>query len=985
MYPSSSVRRCRHWWSVGLLLVSACGGGGDPPPSGPGPTTITGLTLSTSAVSLTGVGSETTVSVTPTPASATGAIDLRSENPGVATVSVSGRTATVRAVAGGTTRLVASAGAIEAAATITVTPIARTVVITPPVGGTSIVVGQSVSLAATVTGDAGAPTTVTWSSSAPNIAAVSAAGVVSAIAPGTATISAAATSNAAATATLAFTVTPAPTVQQVTVSPGQDTLIVGGSRTFTATVTADQGLPTTVTWRSSTPAVATIDGTGRVTAASIGATTITAVSTADTTKRATALLTVRALRVTAVTVSAPAELTVGDTTRAQTTVTGDPGVSQAVTWTSSNTSIATVGANTGLITAVAPGSTTIRATSVASPAVSGTRAVQVRESPGALTWQTTGLGFPAGSPTTQRLRVWSLNQNLAFAVGDSGSLFRLASNGSTRLGESEIRRIDMSDEGLRPAIGGSSATEIVMAGPGGRLVRWNGTQMQALSTSGSDFVAVSGYGTGSAIAVGMNGRIMRVRNGVATTENSGTAMNLRAVDARSDNLAVAAGATGSSTSPTVFVNSGGASWSPLPQVRPFGRVGGVAVRAANDIYVSLEGADVDRFASLYHWNGTAWSRVLPLTPLPTELTRCPNNDLVVGSDGVPWRGVNGTFTRLGISDWDIHPELNTYSCDADGTVRAGGALGFSARMTPGAVQIESFALPLTSVSVVSPTRAFAAGLYGSLWSFNGTQWSLAGDRILSENAAGVVHATASEVWLTRDVPFALCSQWTLNRLLPNGTFETLNVGAQSGIATGLYTSGSTFAVVASASAATCGGSGPRTSHIVNGVRTDIVVPALLPNSARFAVHGVGTTTLFLTEGSGGSGQLRRFSNGTWDAVGSRVNFEPTSVWVSSASLVYAVGTNGGVLSYDGTTVRTLDTGLPALAGVTLVGVWGTSPTDVHVCAANGAAARYDGSRWTLETPAAPAGTPAINACHGATGIGLQVGNLASVRRGLASP
>ncbi len=969
-------------WVAVILVMAACGGGGDPGPSEPGVVAIASLSLSSSTVALTGVGSETTVSVAPSPANATGAIALRSDNPAVASVTVSGRTATIRAVAGGSTRLVATAGAVEASATIVVTPIARTVLIAPPAGGTSLTVGQTAALISTVTGDPGAATTVSWSSSATSIASISPDGVVSALAPGTVTITATATSNGAATATLQLTIVAAPVVQQVAVTPAQDTLIVGGSRTFVATVTADAALPRTVTWRSSSPAVATIDATGRASAVSIGVTTITAVATADTTKRATAQLTVRALRVTGMAVNAPAELTVGDTARAQPVVTGDPGVNQQVTWASSNAAVATVASGTGLITAVAPGSITITATSVASPAVSASRAVLVRESPGALTWQTTGLGLPAGSPTTQRLRVWSLNQNLAFAVGDSGSLFRLTPTGSTRLGESEIRRVDMTFEGLRPAIGGSSASEIVLAGPGGRLVRWDGAQMQVLSTGGADFTAVAGYGNGSAIAVGSSGRIVRVRNGMATSENSGTAMNLRAVDVRSDNLAVAAGSSGASTSPTVFVNSGGASWSPLPQVRPFGTVGGVAVRAANDIYVALENADVDRFASLYRWNGSAWSRVLPLTPLPTELTRCPNDDLIVGSDGAPWRGVNNTFTRLGVNSWDIHPELNTYSCDVDGTVRVGGAFGFSARMSPGAIQIESFGLPLTSVSVVSPTRAFAAGHYGSLWSFNGTQWSLVGNNILTENESGAVHATATDVWLTRDVSFAVCPQWTLHRLLANGSFETFgSLGVQSGTATGLYTSGSSFAVVASASAASCGGSGPRTSHIVNGARTDVTVPALLPNSARLAVHGIGTSTLFLTEGSGGSGQLRRFVNGAWEAVGARINFEPTSLWVASASLVFAAGSNGGVLSYDGTTVQTLTTGLSALTGVTLVGVWGTSPTDIHVCGANGAAARYDGVRWTLESGPSVSGSTQINACHGAAGIGVQVGTLGTVRRG----
>jgi uncharacterized protein YjdB len=797
-------------------------------------------------------------------------------------------------------------------------------------------------------------------------------------------VSAAATSNPSATASLPLTVVAAPAVQSVSLSPTLDTLLAGGTQQFTATVVADNGVVRTVTWRSSAPAVASIDATGRVTALTVGSTTITAVSAADTTKRATAQLVVRAPRVTAITVPTIPELTVGDTVRAAATVTGDVVVNQAVTWTSSNPTVATVAPGTGLVTAVSPGTSSITATSVATPSVSGSRTVQVREAPGALSWQTTGLGLPAGSPTTQRLRVWSMNSQLAFAVGDSGTLFRITPTGSTRLGESGIQRTDPSYEGLRPAIGGSSATEVVMAGPGGRLVRWDGAQMQVLSTGGADFAAVSGYGTGSAIAVGSSGRIMRVRNGAATDENSGTALVLRAVDARSDVLAAAAGNVSGSTSPTVLLHNG-SSWSALPPVRPNGIVRGVALVATNDVYVALEGADVDRFASLYRWNGTTWARVLPLTPLPTELTRCPNGDIVIGSDGVPFRGRSGVFTRFGSGDWDIHPELNTYSCDVDDGVRIGGGRGFAARLTAGAAQIESWALSLSSVSVVSPTRAFAVGEYASLWAWNGTRWALATTRIYTETSTTVMNADGTDVWMARNESSGACGAWTLQRLRTDGTLEGFaGLSFQSGVATGLYSAGSTYAVVGLTSAAACGGAGLRTTIYNNGTRTDLSVPALLPNSARLAVHGIGTATLYLTEASGGSGQLLRLVGGAWQTVGARVNFEPTSVWVGSASLVYAVGSNGGVLHYDGTTVRTVSTGLPALTATNLVGVWGTAPNDIHVCGANGAVGRFDGTRWVLESPPAALGAASISACRGAAGIGVQAGTKASVRMGVGA-
>jgi uncharacterized protein YjdB len=70
-------------------------------------------------------------------------------------------------------------------------------------------------------------------------------------------------------------------------------------------------------------------------------------------------------QVTGVTVTPlQAELTVGQTITLVATVNGDAGITnRTVTWSSNNTSIATVNPTTGLVTAVAAGQTTIVARS----------------------------------------------------------------------------------------------------------------------------------------------------------------------------------------------------------------------------------------------------------------------------------------------------------------------------------------------------------------------------------------------------------------------------------------------------------------------------------------------------------------------------------------------------------------------------------------------------------------------------------------------
>ncbi len=74
---------------------------------------------------------------------------------------------------------------------------------------------------------------------------------------------------------------PAPGVTSVTVAPSAATVAVGQSVVFAASVIADNGVSTAVTWTSSNPLIATVNGTGQVTGVSAGTTTIIATSSAD--------------------------------------------------------------------------------------------------------------------------------------------------------------------------------------------------------------------------------------------------------------------------------------------------------------------------------------------------------------------------------------------------------------------------------------------------------------------------------------------------------------------------------------------------------------------------------------------------------------------------------------------------------------------------------------------------------------------------------
>lgn len=171
-------------------------------------------------------------------------------------------------------------------------------------------------------------------------------------------------------------------VDSVTISgaPAAGQIEVGATIDLDVTVDASGGASTAATWTSSAPSVATVDGDGVVTGVAVGSATITATSSFDGSKSDTVSLQVVAAGSGAVTTVdvTPAAVSVnaGDTVQLSVVVNGNAGVSQVVTWTSVDGTIATVDAD-GLVTGVATGTTTVTATSAADPSKSGTATITV--------------------------------------------------------------------------------------------------------------------------------------------------------------------------------------------------------------------------------------------------------------------------------------------------------------------------------------------------------------------------------------------------------------------------------------------------------------------------------------------------------------------------------------------------------------------------------------------------------------------------------
>lgn len=152
-------------------------------------------------------------------------------------------------------------------------------------------------------------------------------------------------------------------VTGITLSPATATLSVGGTQQLTPTVAPANATNKTVSYSSNNTGIATVNGSGLVTAIASGSATIT-VTTQDGNKIATAVITVNSSNVAVTSVSlspATATLSIGATQQLTPTVLPNNASNKSVSYASNNTGVATVN-SAGLVTAIANGTATITVT-----------------------------------------------------------------------------------------------------------------------------------------------------------------------------------------------------------------------------------------------------------------------------------------------------------------------------------------------------------------------------------------------------------------------------------------------------------------------------------------------------------------------------------------------------------------------------------------------------------------------------------------------
>ncbi len=341
-------------------------------------------------------------------------VTWESEDDSVATVDTNGN---VKAMGVGSTTVTATADGVSDTCDITVNARLVTGVTLSPESHT-LVLGDAdtsndtVTLTTTVTPYNATDPTVSYQSSNTSVATVDESGFVTAVAAGNAIITAT-TNDGNHTATCDITVEQR--VSGVTLSSLSMMLDKGDAVVLAATVSPEDATYPEVTWTSSDTDVATVDSTGKVTAVDAGAATITATAEG---KSAACDVTV-VIPVSAISLNSSSKtIETGEAYTLVATVNPQDASYPDVTWSSSNSGVATV-TQGGVVTAASAGTTTITATA---DGKSATCEISVKVSVDKVTLNRTAKTVNQGKSFTLSAEVSPANATYSAVTWKSGNI-----------------------------------------------------------------------------------------------------------------------------------------------------------------------------------------------------------------------------------------------------------------------------------------------------------------------------------------------------------------------------------------------------------------------------------------------------------------------------------------------------------------------------------------------------------------------------------
>jgi uncharacterized protein YjdB len=886
-----------------------------------------------------------------------------------------------RALLGAAVFLLTACGGSDAGGTTDV-PVPASISLGAP-SATLSGIGTSSTVNATVRDAAGntlAGQPITWSSDAPGVVSVSGSGssaTLTAVGRGAALVTA---RTGALTAGVTVFVRAA---FGITMNPTTATMRVGQSTPLQATVNADEGAATTVTWSNSAPAVATVSGQGLVTAVSAGTTTITATSTSDPSVRASATITVTPPRGIVLSAST---LDVGRdesrTLSAQLFL--DAGEPQGVIWRTNRPLIATV-TQQGVVTGVSDGDATITALALADTTLRATALVRVVPVVRNL----------SVAPTSAQLNIGQTRTFVASLVVDQGA------SGAIAWSSSNPAVASVNAQGVATAVGigttlirvravadstrEATATLVVEPRPVNLTL---GAQSMGLvigrsATASATVSADPGVST-AVVWTSRNSAIASVNaQGVVTATGAGTTRII---------AEAAANASARDSFTVTVAPQLATAWST-------DRLGGPLIEDIISLYAasaSLAFA-VNSLGDVYRWNGEAWTTAARGSQFGTSfravhgvsttaVTAVGTNGVIVRFDGATWQATpSGTTAEL--TDVWMHAADTAWASGANGTVlrRAGGAWtdmqsgtntrwravwgsGSLAYVVGDAGSIRRWQagvwVPMASGTTdilrdvwVAPTGGnqgvYVAGDFGTMLRWDGAAFvrettgttaslsSVSGtiNGTLLAAGDGVVLTRVNGTWQDQAPPYR--TRFTAGTIDATGA---LWVGGQRGLVLRGTLSGAWATLSLTPDLLDVWSSSPTHALAVGELgfvfRWDGTswTRQLAPTLERLNTVWAASEQLAFIGGD--HGVLLRWTGGAWTETASPTTEHIYALWGADATHVWAVTEGGEILRWDGSAWSIAHT-----QARPLYGIYGTSTHDVHAVGLEGVALHWNGSSW----------------------------------------
>jgi len=920
------------------------------------------------------------------------ALNWTSSDPTVVSVSANGVvTGFALGVVTVTATLVADPN-VRGTAVVSVTASIQSVTVSPNL--VAAFVGDQDQLTATVQADGPLPRTVTWRSSNPAVATVSANGLVSSLSAGSATITAVSTADTTKRGTAQVTVQPAPVVG---ITPSQSNIAIGEQRTLNGRVTVAPGLSTAVIWRSSNSAIATITSSGTVTGQTLGTVTITMLAVADTSTFATATVTVIPIVHSVAITPTSAVGFVGDALQLSANVVADGSLSRSVSWRSSNPTVATVNASgvvqlasvgSALITAVSVADTTKRATAQISATAPSVQSVSLTPAASTLfqgqTVQLNATVVTSGNaPTTYTLRssdptVASVNAAgvvTALTVGSS-TVTAVATADTTKRASATIvvaaagvQRVSLTPAASTLLIAQTTQLAVSVTASGNLATTYT------LRSSNPAVASVNASGVVTGVAVGTS-----TITALSTADTTKRATSVITVAARPVSVVVSPAALSLAVNQTQLVTATvtgdpgvntAATWnssaSTIATVNSSGLVTAVASGSALIIATSVADPSRRDTAAVTVSAGqlaTSWAA----TRLGGALYEDVVSNVGFGASAAFAVNVLGDVYRYDGTSWILSVRGAQYGAQflavhgsSASNVIAVGTNGVIARFdgSSWSAMASGTSNSLMDVWVEAAGAAFAVGASGTALRLSGTSWSnlnsgsamtlngvwSSGGTAFVAGNAGEVLRFSGGVWTDLQPP----TSETLYGVAGTSASNVVVVGTVgtvmrfNGTAWTIITNGVSSADLYAVDGSSANGGRMLIAGDAGVLQLDGSTLSQPSTPYRPRLYAMSVDAAGVTYAGGQRGIVMRNASGTW--ITTNLSPDLLDVWSTSATNAWAVGEFGFVYRWNGSAWSRQST--PTTT--TLNAVWGASASDAFAGGENGTMLRFNGSSWTAMT------------------------------------